>query len=256
MKSFCFTVDDNIRFFKEITENCYKSIFEHPYLAMYKRLHEKFGVKVQLNLFYLTDGFDLSQMSDNYKYEWEENADWLKLSFHSKLENVRPYEFSDYREVYEDCKAVNDEIIRFAGSALLAQTTTVHYCQTTKDGVKALADNNLSGLLGLFGDETEYRTSYGIDNETAGQIRNGNITYLNGIAFAPIDIILNLHETGDILERLSELSCRDSLWVMIHEQYFYEDYLYYLPDFEDRLIATFSYLTKSGYQSKFFQELI
>ena len=27
-------------------------MFDHPYLAMYRRLHEKFGLKVQLNLFY------------------------------------------------------------------------------------------------------------------------------------------------------------------------------------------------------------
>ena len=48
-KTFCFTVDDNIRFLKEIAEKNYKSIFEHPYLAMYKRLHEDFDLKVQLN---------------------------------------------------------------------------------------------------------------------------------------------------------------------------------------------------------------
>ena len=43
---FCFTVDDNIRFLKEITENRYQSIFDHPYLAMYRRLHEEFDLKV------------------------------------------------------------------------------------------------------------------------------------------------------------------------------------------------------------------
>ena len=96
MKTFCFTVDDNIRFLKEITENRYKSIFEHPYLAMYKRLHEKYGLKVQLNMFYCTSGFDLSLMSDSYYSEWEENSDWLKLYFHSEYENLRPYEFSGY----------------------------------------------------------------------------------------------------------------------------------------------------------------
>ncbi len=64
MKTFCFTIDDNIRFLKEITERKYKSIFEHPYAEMLKRLHEKFSLKIQLNLFYRVDGFDLSEMSD------------------------------------------------------------------------------------------------------------------------------------------------------------------------------------------------
>ena len=49
-KTFCFTVDDNIRFLKEIAEKNYKSIFEHPYLAMYKRLHEEFDLKGTVKL--------------------------------------------------------------------------------------------------------------------------------------------------------------------------------------------------------------
>ena len=76
-----FSVDDNIRFLKEITENHYSSIFDHPYLSMYKRLHEEFDLEVQLNLFYRMPDFELSQMSDAYRCEWEENAHWLKLSF-------------------------------------------------------------------------------------------------------------------------------------------------------------------------------
>ena len=80
IKNYCFTVDDNIRFLKEITEVCYRSIFEHPYLSMYRRLHERFGLKVQLNLFYREGDFDLSQMTDRYYEEWKENADWIKLS--------------------------------------------------------------------------------------------------------------------------------------------------------------------------------
>ena len=51
MRSFSFTVDDNIIFLKDITEMGCESIFDHPYLAMYKRLHEKYDLKIQLNLF-------------------------------------------------------------------------------------------------------------------------------------------------------------------------------------------------------------
>ena len=50
MKKFCFTVDDNVRVFKELNEGAYASVFEHPYLAMYKRLHDEFDLKIQLNL--------------------------------------------------------------------------------------------------------------------------------------------------------------------------------------------------------------
>ena len=175
MKTFCFTVDDNIRFFKEITQNKCQSIFEHPYLAMYKRLHDEFDLKVQLNLFYRLEDFVLSEFSDEYKAEWAANADWLKLSFHSDYENVRPYEFSGYDEVYQDCKKINDQILRFASPNSLAKTTTVHYCVATEEGLKAIYDNNVLGLLGLFGNKANPRTSYGIDDCNAANIRNGQI---------------------------------------------------------------------------------
>ena len=74
MKRFCFTVDDNIRFLEELTRGSCNSIFDHPYLGLYRRLHEKYGLKVQLNLFYEMPGFDLSLVTDRYRAEWQENA--------------------------------------------------------------------------------------------------------------------------------------------------------------------------------------
>ena len=256
MKTFCFTVDDNIRFFKEIMENDYKSIFDHPYLAVYKRLHLKFNLKVQLNLFYEMQDFNLSLFSDKYKTEWQNNSDWLKLSFHSKRENVKPYEFSDYSEVYEDCKAVNSEIERFAGDLSLAKTTTIHYCLTTQEGLKALTDNNVRGLLGLFGSQQTPRTSYNIDEEDASKIRNGGIVKIGNIHFSGIDIVLNNFSTQDIIKQLTDLIARNNIKVMIHEQYFYKDYIRYQPDFEEKLSQAFEFLTNNNYKSSFLEEVI
>ena len=252
MKTFCFTVDDNIRFFKEITENGYKSIFEHPYLAMYKRLHERFNLKVQLNLFYKTDEFILSRFSDKYYNEWQENSDWLKLSFHSDYEKICPYEFSGYDEVYEDCKRVNDEILRFASPSALAKTTTIHYCLATEDGLKALSDNNVTGLLGLFGSSS----SYGIGEEDAEKLRKGEIIKLGKISYAAIDIVLNNFSKEDILAKIKKLTNRNNINVMIHEQYFYPDYGRYQPDFEEKIASAFSLLTQNVYKSCFLEELL
>ena len=99
MKRFCFTIDDNIRFLKELTERNCTSIFDHPYVALLKRLHERFDLKIQLNLFYRMSGFDLSQMSDCYASEWAAISDWLKFSFHSDREISVPYENAGYEEV-------------------------------------------------------------------------------------------------------------------------------------------------------------
>ena len=256
MKTFCFTVDDNIRFLKELTESGAKSIFDHPYPAMYRRLHEELGISVQLNLFYELGDFDLSMVTDAFKAEWEENSDWLKLSFHSRLENVKPYVSSGYDEVFFDCQNVHREILRFASASSLATTTTVHYCRATSDGIRALYDNGVRGLLGLYGTDEAPRSSYQSTEDEDRVIRNGGISERDGISYAGIDIVMNDCTEDEILERLASLSDRSFIKVMIHEQYFYPDYVRYQKNFEDKLRGAFTYLKSQGYESRFFQNLI
>lgn len=256
MKCFCFTVDDNIRFLKELTEKPADSIFAHPYLAMYQRLHEKFNLKVQLNLFYEMPGFDLPMMTDRYKSEFRENAHWLKLSFHSKWENVKPYEFSGYDEVYTDGKAVNDQIIRFAGENTLGKTTTIHYCRTTEDGLCAMKDLNTQGLLGLFGTEQEKRTSYGVPESYGDAIRAGEVIEYRGMKIASIDMVINTVKEEQLLSELEILRDHNQIRVMIHEQYFYEDYPAYQENFERKLETVFSFMETNGHESCFFEEML
>lgn len=256
MKSFVFTIDDNIRFLKELTKSNACSLFDHPYTAMLKRLHEKHGLKVQLNLFYEMTGFALCEMPDRFRRDWAENADWLKLSFHSRLENVEPYAASGYDEVYEDCRRVHNEILRFAGEKSLSKTTTIHYCKTTRDGLKALKDNGVNGLLGLFGTEDKKRVSYSLNDEVCARIRKGETVHTGDIGFSSIDLVMNLYPKERMLEKLHLLLNRDSVRVMIHEQYFYDDYHAYQPDFETKLDEAFLLLRKNGYESCFLNEIL
>lgn len=256
MKNFCFTVDDNIRVFKELTQGVYNSLFEHPYLRVYKRLHEKYRLKVQLNLFYQADEFDLSQMTERFQEEWRANAHWLKLSFHSRLENIKPYENAGYDEVFTDCQNVHREIRRFAGDEVLGKTTTVHFCLANSEGLAALQDNGVRGLLGLYGTQVEPRLSYQSTTAQGERIRKGEIVESDGIAYAGIDIVLNCFDKEEILRQLNALASRDLIKVMIHEQYFYPDYPLYQPDFEEKLDAAFAYLCHNGYQSRLFEELL
>lgn len=256
MKCFCFTVDDNIRFLKELTENPQQSIFDHPYLAMYKRLHEKYALKVQLNLFYEMPEFDLSMVTDRYSREFRENAHWLKMSFHSKWENVKPYEFSGYEEVYEDGKAVNAQILRFAGPEVLGKTTTIHYCRTTEEGLRAMKDLGTEGLLGLFGTMQAKRTSYSVPDCYGDAVRAGEVIDYQGVKIASIDMVINIVPQEQLLPELEILLDHEQIRVMIHEQYFYPDYPAYQANFEDKLQTVFGFLENNGYQSKFFEEML
>ena len=260
MKYFTFTIDDNIRFLEELNEKDYGSIFDHPYTAMLLSLHEKFDAAVQLNLFYrdrdLPASFDLSMMTAVYKNEWAKNADWLKMSFHSDRNNERPYIHSEYGEIFEDCRKVQNEIIRFAGEKSLAKTTTLHYCACKEDGISALKDCGVVGLLGLYGTDIEPRYSYDCSVDAARKGRNGEIFSENGMFFAGIDIVLNMFDTEEILRRLNGLKNRDTVKIMIHEQHFYPDFRLYQPDFYEKIDRAFSFLINHGYKSVFFEDLV
>ena len=256
MKGFTFTVDDNIKFLIDLTNSNLKSIFDHPYPAVYKALHEKFNVKVQMNLFYREGDFNLSMMTDRFKKEWQENASWLKLSFHSDYENVDPYINSGYEEVFNDCNAVQKEIIRFAGESVLAKTTTVHYCTTTKDGNRALLDNGIKGVLGLYGTEEEPCVSYSLDEVSALKARRGETVNFQGLMVAGIDILLNDYSIESILSQLEKLKDRPLVKVMIHEQYFYPSHWRYMPNFKEHLDATFTALKHYGFTPVFFEETL
>jgi hypothetical protein len=253
---FIFTVDDNIKFLRDLSAGEWSSIFDHPYLAMYKRLHERFGLKVQLNLFYENGNFNLSMMTDAYRAEWRANSYWLKLSFHSRLENENPYIDSDYDEVYRDCEAVNREILRFAGESSLGKTTTVHYCRATVEGLKALSDLGVIGLLGLYGTVEAPRSSYQSSDEDGEVIRRGGVAHSGGMAYSGIDVILNQFDADVIAEKLEKLQDRELIKVMIHEQYFYRDYKAYQPNYEEKLTKTFEILSENGYKSVFFEEIL
>ena len=144
--------------------------------------------------------------------------------------------------------------MRFASDKALAKTTTVHYCLATEAGLRALYDNGVRGLLGLFGNPRKPVTSYGLEEESARRIRAGETVTKEGIAYAAIDMILNGWQKEGIPARLEELMNRDCIRVMIHEQYFYPDYGAYQPDFEEKLELTFSYLYNNGFHSVFFEE--
>ena len=139
---------------------------------------------------------------------------------------------------------------------LTAIRTTGKMEKQTEDGLKAMEDNCVLGLLGLFGTSENARTSYGIEECKAVRIRGGEVVKGGEISFASIDIILNLFSSEQILAQLRGLTDRDCIRVMIHEQYFYEDYKRYQPDFEEKLRATFAFLSEHGYKSEFYENLI
>ncbi len=143
------------------------------------------------------------------------------------------------------------EIIRFAGEECLSLFTTLHFCQCSESGLRALRDAGIQGLVGLFYDAPScYGKEYPVFQSPFIYVSPSDIYYFTN------DIILNLFSAEDAIKKLSAVSKKDFIEAMIHEQYFYPDYFAYQPDFEKKAETLITHLSSMGRKSIFLEELI
>ena len=272
--------DDNILFLADITANQdrYTSIFDNPYLAVYKKAHDLYGAKVHLNLFYEFDreaaarfhseraDFNLSMMTDRFKSEWEANAHWLKLAFHSRKEMPgRPYDFDEPETIIADYQAVRREVFRFAGEATFSgDVTTTHFGTANRPCVEALRDLGMKALTGYFeldakGDPL---VAYYAPIPLIKHVGERDFWRDNevGMTFGRIDRVTNSKSLACIMEDLHAIMAHPHrggfVSIMIHEQYFYEDYRNHLSDFEARVLEPARLLFENGYRGCFIKEAV
>ena len=260
------SLDDNIWFLKDISENSsiYTSIFQNPYLGFLKGVHDAYQTKIHINIYYKTDGFDLSGMTDRYKNEWIGNSDWLRLSFHALANDPdKPYLSSGYNEVRKDCEMVNEQIRRFAGAELMGPVTTLHWGEATVEGCRALKDSGYTALAGYFDFEGDDPVvSYYLDRAMTQHLSDRFIWRDNKeeIIFKKIGIVLNSHELDrivPILDALKEDPHKSGFMdLMIHEQYFYPYYIDYQPDFRQKVLTAVNWASDNGYKPAFLSECI
>lgn len=268
-KGFRLSVDDNLLFLADLTENRerYRSIFENPYLAMYKRIHEETGVCVHLNLFYETGDlsefsmprpyFNLSMMTDRFREEWRANAHWLKMSFHARSEFPDcPYSTPEPEKIAADCRRVQEEICRFAGEECLSRVTTVHFCACPVENLRALRELGVRGFTGFCGDEDDVVLAYCYPKDIARRVaqRHFWVDTKEQLLCGRIDAILNTIPPKELPERLEHIWATGGksgfVEFMIHEQYFYPDYDFYIPEFEDMVRMACRSARERGYEGR------
>jgi len=203
-------------------------------------------------------------MPDRYKPEWEENSDWLRLSFHAlQDEPPRPYENASYQEIEHDFLLVTREIERLAGRKLLSPFTTVHWGEVPLEACRALRNDGINGLAGYFildPESGDPRVSYYLDKEKTKYLNEHDYwkDTKEGIFFITHDLVINNVKPDQIAPTLDSIASNphrsEVLEVMIHEQYFCPQLRYYEPDAKERVINTLEWLTRKGYKSVFYEE--
>lgn len=259
------SIDDAVWFLRDLTDHGYESLFDNPFLKFLKEVHELYGTKIHINIYY-QDGetFTITSVPDRYREEWQHNADWLCLSFHARANMPNnPYDGADYETMKADLSAVKREAIRFAGEELWSRVTTLHWGAATYDGCRALRDGGYKVLVGDFNvDDEKPAVSYYFNLDQRRNIKRRFIWRDEdlGVTFVRSAIILDTHPLSEIVPFLDEIK-GDSLRspyldLLIHEQYFYPSYPKYQPDYRDKVLTAVRWATENGYRSAFLQELL
>jgi len=269
-KRFRFSIDDNIMFLKDLGQHPedYSSLFDHWYLAFWQRMHLEYGTKVHINIYYQTEGFDLTNMPTKWRDQWQNNADWLHLSFHALANNPdRIYRNAVYTQVAHDFDLIMGHIRRFAGNEVTSRATTIHWAECPKAAVTAVRDRGIDRLIGLFWlTDGQCTTGYYHDPATCEYINSRDYwkDTETDLVFVTCDQVVNSYSPEDVVRELdkqeqSPHTC-ELIELLIHEQYFRTDlqYIagdtiisYYKDDIQQRVIEALKWVTKRGYEPVF-----
>lgn len=163
-KTYYFYIDDVIFLLRDLCQKPPKHLFDHPFLAMLKDLHERYGMKVQLNCFAETvyshgtpKPFTIDQTPDTYRDEWIANSDWLKLAFHALQEFPDyPHLNATYDDTIKIFNSIRNEVFRFAGEKSFAYEICAHWAPVSLAACRALHDSGVKLLHATQGKSAPY----------------------------------------------------------------------------------------------------
>lgn len=259
-----FSIDDNIFFLRDMCLYPTENIFENLYLGQLKKLHDEFGTKFTLNLFYETPEreFNLSNVPDKWKSQFEDNSDWLRMTWHAQCEFPdRPYQYALPEKVERDYELIHEHVNRFAGEASWTVPTIVHWGELLPSVFGMLHKKGVNALSGYFvRDEQRYIVSCGLDEARCAYMENHDaiMDWESGIVFTHTDIVFNntpVEQVVPVLEpQLQNPDNAEFIDLLTHEQYFWPYYFNYRPDHSERIATGLRYLTDRGYEPVWMDE--
>jgi hypothetical protein len=243
-EAYGFQVDDNSFFLRDIARKGYRSLFDCPYLAMYRDWHTRFGTRFTLNCYYRTaDGFTLEQFPDRYKAEWADQADWLRLTVHAEADKPDYPSREDEGGVafLRDWDRIHAEVARFAGEAVWTVPSIIHWCAIPRSAWPALRARGVTCLGGLFDPSYPDFLKFGLPPAIQQKVlREGSHTDPEtGLTLFDVALVCNKtppEQAEPVLDAWVKRTPGARVIPMwTHEQYFWDFYPNYIPDHPQRV---------------------
>lgn len=156
------SIDDVINVFDDLKKNQYESIFENKFLSQLSDMHNKYGTKFSLFVFYEFNGKSLNGTPTRYKDEFIKNSDWLKFGFHA-YSNESKYEY-DYDNIENEYLKTIEVLKSIVGEESITNIVRLDRFVLSENNLEKLNSNQIL-INGLLGADTDNRPDYYLEEK-------------------------------------------------------------------------------------------
>lgn len=137
----------------------YNSVFEQPFFADLKDMHEATGAKFTLYVYEEVNGFDITQLPDKYVKELNVNSDWLKIGYHAKNPTITKDSIAIYKVFTESFSKVDSVLTSKSLLKGMSSTIRLHFFYATQEETEYLRSHGVKTLLSADDDRVSYSLS-------------------------------------------------------------------------------------------------
>ena len=210
-----FSIDDTIEIFNDITKNNYETIFENETLRFLKECNNLYGTKFSLYCFYEYNGFYLSDCTDRYTKEFEQNSDWLKFGFHG-LNSGRDYSVLTTKEAKEDYELVINQLKRIVGEKSITTIIRTEKFLCNKENAEELTNTEF-GITGLLGLDTIDRPNYYLDETLKKRVFEEDIYSDDEMGINIFKTDIRVEKIKNTYQEIKKMTNEEIIIIFTHE---------------------------------------
>ena len=229
--------------------NTYTSIFDNPFFAMLKEIHDACGAIFSLYLFLVNTDSDISDYPSKFATEFMSNSDWLKFGIHQGGTN---YANTSAETALSDYNTFTSNIVRICGTVdVIDRCPRLGNFAGNLDSVLAMREAN-AGIVGLLSaydtrdsyyltsEESEYTFKHGKYVDTANRL-----TFYRTIKTFEVS---NPSTALPALKTLAGVNGSNYAIMMMHEYAVYTDEYELINDMKTRIVYACNWANQNGYE--------
>lgn len=155
-------------------------------------MHDNYGVKVTMYIFYEFSGKSLKNTTTKFKSEFEKNNSWLKFGFH-EYNNFKDYSNLNVDEFLNDYETTVKKLENIVGEKSISSCLRLEGFRLSKENAKVLSENGVTSLLGA---DTDNRKDYFLSEEENKYLLKNDFLY-------SLDTNLKIYNTDLRIENMN-----------------------------------------------------